>query len=60
MKKMIDENKLDLSRDEFQTWNDDLETVKKCIKQENNEECLSAELQNLLDETKAVKKIISK
>ncbi|PKL68936.1 MAG: hypothetical protein CVV28_02145 [Methanobacteriales archaeon HGW-Methanobacteriales-1] len=60
MKKMIDENKLDLSRDEFQTWNDDLETVNKCIKQENNEECLSAELQNLLDETKAVKKIISK
>jgi len=60
MKKMIDENKLDLSGDEFQTWNDDLETVNNCIKQENNEECLSAELQNLLDETKAVKKIISK
>ncbi|MDO8869554.1 MAG: hypothetical protein Q7V10_02265 [Methanobacteriaceae archaeon] len=59
MKKMIDENKLDLSRKEFQPWNDALETVNKCINQENNEECLLAGLQNLLDETKAVKKIIS-
>lgn len=54
MKKMIDENKLDLSRDELKPWNDALETVNKCIKLENNEKCLAVEFQNLLDETNAV------
>ncbi|PKL69056.1 MAG: hypothetical protein CVV28_02780 [Methanobacteriales archaeon HGW-Methanobacteriales-1] len=57
MKKMIDENKLDLSRDEFKLWNDALETVNKCMKLENNEKCLSVQLQNLLDETNAVKEL---
>ncbi len=57
MKKMIDENKLDLSRDEFKPWNDALESVNKCMKIENNEKCLSIQLQNLLDETKAVNEL---
>jgi hypothetical protein len=54
MKKIIDENKLDLSQEEFRPWNEALETFNKCIKLENNKKCLPVELQNLLDETKAL------
>lgn len=55
MNKMINDNKVDLLKAEFQPWNNALEIFNNCVQIENNEKCLSIEFKNLLRETNSPK-----
>lgn len=58
MNKMINDNKVDLLKAEFQPWNNALESLNNCIQLENNEKCLPIKFENLLHETKAVNELL--